>query len=100
MNENIWQFNYKKGPALLSSYIEAKDERTAVLVAQALAAKKNARFVGNVRPFIEADESILGVPDIPVPPPQIQNTVEGDTAAVGAVGAVTVQTGREKIFSR
>ena len=66
MLENLWSFNYRKGPAPLSSIVRAKDEREAIAVARAWCERQEGcRFVGAVRPMIVADATILGLPSGP-----------------------------------
>lgn len=60
--DNIWSFNYKKGPAPMSAHVRAKDERTAMAVATRWCESQNARPPAKMFPFIVADETILTIP--------------------------------------
>lgn len=59
---NLWSFNYKRGQALVSGIVQARDERTAFQVVQAWCQKNGFRPAARVTKMIVADESILQTP--------------------------------------
>lgn len=62
ITENLWSFNYRKGPVLVPGIVRARDEATAFLVATAWCERNGCRPCARVTPMILADESILKLP--------------------------------------
>jgi branched-subunit amino acid aminotransferase/4-amino-4-deoxychorismate lyase len=62
MND-LWSFNYHKGPAMLNGVCRAADEVQALEVATAWCRANNCRPPAGIRPFILAGPEILGVND-------------------------------------
>ena len=62
----IWQFNYHRGPAPLTGFIETvrDEESVAFLVAQAWCERNSMRPPAGIKRMILADESILGLPSV------------------------------------
>lgn len=85
--EVIWQFNYKKGPAPMSAHVRARDAARAFLVAQRWCALNGARGpLGDVRPFVVADEEILKQ-RLPEEVDELADAVQATTEpSVGAKG--------------
>ena len=81
MDDQLWQFNYKKGPAPMTSIVRASSEERAYLVAQRWCEKQGYRAPAAVRPMIVADESTL----LETAPPAVRS---GVTDPIGATTRV------------
>ena len=66
---NLWQFNYKRGPAGFTGIVQASTEQIAYAVAKRWCELNNVRVLaGKVTPMILATESILSIePEAPSP---------------------------------
>ena len=90
---NIWEFNYHRGSAMLVGHVLAGDEGKAMLVAQAWCAGLGFRGPASVRPFIAADETILGaspgtMESVPLPSP-VEATTDVQTFGSKVISALT-----------
>ena len=57
--ENLWSFNYHRGPAFKTAIVRARGEVMALAVASAWCLKNGLRAPSGVLPMVVADESIL-----------------------------------------
>ena len=66
----IWQFNYHRGPAPLTGFIETTrdEESVAFQVAQQWCERNGMRPPAGIKRMILADESILGLPAVAADP--------------------------------
>ncbi len=80
--DNIWEFYYKVGPAPNTGRVRASTEDKAYRTAVRWCELNNIRPPAKVKPFINADESILDEP-APAPKPQpIPDMIEATTGAM------------------
>ena len=56
----IWEFTYHKGPAQLQGRVTAATQELGYLTAVEACKRANCRPPASVRPFVMADEEILG----------------------------------------
>lgn len=80
--DNLWQFNYKKGPAPKSGVVRGKDEDEGYRVAVRWCELNGCRPPAKVFPMILADAAILKT--------QAQGAAAELPSAVEAASAVTV----------
>ena len=61
MEQEMWRFRYKKGPAPMEGFVKASSKEKAWEVAQVWCAKARVMGpLGDVSPMVVADEGILG----------------------------------------